>query len=258
MKSVISLFIFFCFQLVAFGQVLNEVKEKREKYPTYFALQLRGLIPNKFSEQKLNTVFNDTLTSSIYQKNGFSFGGIIRKRYTKSLGVETGLNLSKRYYDLTVSVPDSGLAFNKDFSFTTFELPVNGLVFIQLTNKFFANAGLGVSAIYKPSSVGVLFKEGKNAFTLGGIAYRKFNFNINAQLGFEFASEKSGTFYLGGSAHIPLTPLFAYVAHYSYANSDFASAVVYDQRSPFFTVDLRFYFPTIRNKGNQPLKGPIE
>lgn len=248
---------FSCF--FAFGQ---EVQEKREKFPSHFAFQLRGLIPNKFSEPRTNTIFNDTLTSSITQNYGFSFGGVIRRRYTDGLGIEIGLNLSKRYYSLTTAVPDSNLFFDKKFAFTSFELPVNGLVFIKLSERVFTNAGLGASIIYKPSSVSVNgeggFKEGKNEFSLAGIIVNKFNVNINAQLGFEYESDRKGIFYLGGSAHIPTAPLFYFLARYGYANSDIGTALVYEQRSPFFTVDLRYYFPTIRNKGEQPLKGPIE
>jgi hypothetical protein len=240
----------------AFGQ---EIKEVREKFPTHFAFQLRGLVPNKFSEQRTNTVFNDTLTSSIKSKYGFSFGGVIRRRYTDRLGIEMGLNICKRYYDVSTGIPDSNQFFTKDFAFTNFELPVNGLVFIKLSERFYTNAGLGISAIYKPSSVAAEeFKENKGEFSMAGIVEKKFNLNINAQLGFEFVSDRSGIFYLGGSAHIPTGTLFYFYSKYNYANSDIFSAVVYNQRSPFFTLDLRFYFPTIKNKGDQPLRGPIE
>ncbi len=259
MKHFFSFFLFLFIFSIVLGQ---EVREKREKFPTHFAFQFRGLIPNKFSEPRTNEVSNDTLTSSITQNYGFSFGGIIRRRYTDRLGVEVGLNLSKRYYGVSTSVPDSNLSFDKSFAFTTFELPLNGLVFIKLSEKVFTNAGLGFSAIYKPSSVSTDgtggFKEGSNEFSMAGIIENKFNFNINAQLGFEYESEKNGKFYLGGSAHIPTSHLFTFVSIYGISNSDIATAVTYEQRSPFFTIDLRYYFPTIRNKGDQPLKGPIE
>lgn len=256
MKFVLLLFIFFLTNVYTFGQ---EIKEKKEKYPTHFGIQVRGLFPNKFSEQKTNTIFNDTLRSSITQKNGFSFGGIIRRRYTDRLGVEIGLNLSKRYFDVSTGIPDSNQFFKKDFAFTNFELPLNGLVFIKLSDRVYSNAALGLSAIYKPSSVASeQFKEAKGEFSMAGIVENKFNVNINAQLGFEFVSDKNGSIYLGGSAHIPTGTFFYFYSKYTYANSDVFSAVVYNQRSPFFTVDLRFYFPTIKNKGEQPLKGPIE
>lgn len=258
MKFFCTFFVLSALTYSAFGQV---IKEAREKYPTHFAFQLRGLIPNKFSEPKSNTVFNDTLTSTITQKNGFSFGGVIRRRYTDRLGVEMGLNLCKRYYDVSTGIPDSNQFFSKDFAFTNFELPINGLVFIKLSERNFASAALGVTAIYKPSSVAAEeFKENKGEFSMAGIVEQKFNLNLNAQLGFEFVSDKKGIFYVGGSAHIPLTPLLYFYSKYkyNYANSDISTAVVYEQRSPFFTVDLRFYFPTIKNKGEQPLRGPIE
>jgi hypothetical protein len=256
-------FIFFlpvlCMATSVFGQM---VKEKREKFPSHFAFQVRGLVPNKFSEPRTNTVFNDTLRSSITSNYGFSFGGIIRRRYTDRLGIEVGLNLSKRYYGLTTALPDSNLYFERGFAFTTFELPLNGLVFVKLSERVFTNAALGASIIYKPSSVSVGgkagFKEGKNEFSIAGIVEQKFNINLNAQLGFEYLSDKKGIFYFGGSAHIPTAPLFYFLSRYSYANSDVNSAVVYNQRSPFFTFDLRYYFPTIKNKGDQPLRGPIE
>jgi hypothetical protein len=256
MKSILLFFLFSLANASVFGQ---EIKEKKEKFPSHFAFQLRGLIPNKFSEPKTNTVFNDTLTSSITQKNGFSFGGVIRTRYADRFGVELGLTICKRYFDVSTGIPDSGLFFSKDFAFTNFELPVNGLVFIQLSERVFTNAGLGISAVYKPSSVAAReFKENKSEFSMAGIVQNKFNLNINAQLGFEYVSDKNGAFYIGGSAHIPLSRLFYFYSKYTYANSDVFSAVVYEQKSPFFTFDVRYYFPTIKNKGMQPLRGPIE
>ena len=61
-------------------------ENESEKYPTSFALQIRGLAHNRFVEPSILTQTNDTVISSIGMRNGFSFGGVIRRRYTDELG----------------------------------------------------------------------------------------------------------------------------------------------------------------------------
>ena len=233
---------------------------EREKFPTSFAIQIRGLAHNRFSEASTLTLTNDTVISSIGMRNGFSFGGVIRRQYTDELGIELGLIHNKRYYNLASSPTDTNVTYTSDFAFTNYELPVKGLVFVKFSQSVFANVGLGMTALYKPSSVYVQVNDlpVKRSVSFEGNAYRKFGFNVDAQIGVEYRTRNSGTFYLGGSASIPTSPLFAFISVYRSQNE----SVRVDQgefvRSPYFTLDLRYYFPKIRNKGDQPNKGLLD
>lgn len=257
----ITAIILFLGSLTAFSQE-GLKKEEREKYPTSFAIQLRGLVNNRAIEGPL-VLTNDINTSTIEMRNGFSFGGIIRRRFTDNLGVELGLNHTKRFFDLEGVIHGENATITGEFAQTNFELPVNGLVFIKFSQKFYGSAGLGVSTIYKPSSVTkeIVDKVNDRKFAFFGFSDKnKIDFNVNAQFGFEYRTEKYGTMYIGGGASIPTGPMFEFVSAYADEGNG-NNITTYESgniSSPFFSLDLRFYFPKIRNKGVQPNKGPIE
>ena len=248
--------------LIAFSLQAQEEDERvvKEKYPTSFAFQFSGLLNNKFIESSPISLLNDTVISSIGMNYGFSFGGIIRRQFTDALGIEIGLKHNKRFFNVSGTVLDTNVTYKTDFAFTNYELPVMGLVFIQFSKEVFASAGLGFTAIYKPSSVYVQVNDVpvKRSFSFEGYAYQKFGFNANAQFGFEWRSERSGIFYIGGAASIPTSPLFSFVSVYRSPNEGVRVQQGEFVRSPFFSIDLRYYFPKVKNKGVQPNKGPIE
>ncbi len=258
MKYACLVFLFLSTCAWAQDEELN--KKEREKYPTSFALQIRGLTNNRFIEPNEISLNNDTVISSIGSRYGFSFGGIIRRRYTESLGIELGLHHVKRYYNVSGSLPDSNLNLSGRFAFTNYELPINGLVFVKFSEEFFANVGLGITTIYKPSSIlkQLEDKTVNKSFSFEGYAYRKFGFNINAQAGIEYKTEKSGTFYFGAAASIPTSPLFAFISVYRNPENGIRTDQGTFIRSPYFSVELRYYFPKIKNTGQQPNRGPIE
>lgn len=254
-----TLLFFLLVTFYSFAQVDGD-KSEFEKFPTTFALQLRGLANNRVLEGSLIEMNNDTVLSSIGMRNGFSFGGIIRRQYTDNLGIELGLIHNKRYFDLSGSILDTNATYSGDFAFTNYEIPIMGLAFVKFSERLFANVGLGFSTLYKPSGVQVKLvdQDAKRAFSFEGNAFNKFSFNVNAQVGLEYRTERKGTFYLGGSASIPTSPLFAYIVVYESPKQGIRTDQGVYIRSPFFTLDLRYYFPKIKNKGIQPNKGPIE
>lgn len=235
-------------------------ENESEKYPTSFALQIRGLAHNRFVEPSILTQTNDTVISSIGMRNGFSFGGVIRRRYTDELGFEIGLIHNKRYFNLSSSPTDTNVTYTSHFAFTNYELPVKGLVFVKFSNSIFVNVGLGMTALYKPSSVYVQVDDlpVKRSASFEGYAFRKFGFNVDAQIGVEYRTRNSGIFYLGGSASIPTSPLFAFISVYRSQNECIRVDQAQFIRSPYFTLDLRYYFPKIRNKGDQPNKSLLD
>lgn len=256
MKKLYTFVVLFAFQ--AFGQ--EEIKSEKEKFPTSFAFQVRGLANNRVMEGPVTELNNDTVLSTIRMRNGFSFSAIIRQQFTDNLGLEIGLIHNKRYYDVSGSVLNGNSAYGTDFAFTNYEIPVNGLAFIRFSRKVYSNVGLGVSFVYKPSNVyaRVADFDANRSFTFEGFAFKRFNLNINGQYGVEYRSEKAGTFYLGGSLSIPTAPLFSFISVYKSPDEGIRTDQGITMRSPYFSIDLRYYLPKIKNKGIQPNQGPIE
>lgn len=232
-------------------------QESKDKLPTYFGIQVRPVFPTKFIGDKITSLSGDGLESTITQRLGFGFGGTIRANITKLIAVESGINFTQRYFDLTVAVPDSNVYAENKMGFIEYDIPINALIYIQLSDEIFMNASLGVAVTYKPTDVRVQNRPGgKHYFSLYGIRDNSLGFDLNANLGFEYRTEKSGFFYLGGSARVPFAPLFNYAVFYDYdANSTLISGPV---DGSFLTLDFKYFFPLIKNKGPQFQKGPIE
>lgn len=232
-------------------------QEKEDKLPTYFGIQLRPVFPTKFIGDPVTSVSGDGFESSISQRLGFGFGGTVRANVTKLIAIESGINFTQRYFDLSVALPDSNVYGSESMTFLEYDVPINALVYIQLSDEIFMNASLGVAVTYKPTDTRVQIRpEGKHYFALYGLRNNSVGFDLNANLGFEYRTKKSGFFYIGGSARVPFQPLFQYAAFYNYdANSNLLSA---DVDGSFLTLDFKYFFPLIKNRGKQFLNGPIE
>jgi hypothetical protein len=130
------------------------------------------------------------------------------------------------------------------------------LVYIQMGKQVFMNASLGLALTFKPTDVGILTKPGgSNLFYHTGLVKRKTGFDINANIGFEYRTKKSGFFYLGGSGRVPLAPLFQMIAQYKYQG--IKTTVSGNIDGSYLSIDLKYFFPNIRNRGVQFTHGPI-
>lgn len=238
---------------VSFAQRSN----RRERVPSYFGLQVRPVFPTRFIGEPTLDLVQDNFSTQINQKIGFSFGGTVRAGLTKLLALETGINYTQRQFEVNMSVPDSGVSASNDLTFITYDIPINGLVYIQLSERFYMNASLGILLAFKPSNVGILTTPGgKHTFTHTGKINGRTGFDLNANIGFEYRTEKSGFFYIGGSGRVPFKPLFEMIAQYKYdgiTNTQYGEV-----DGSFLSIDFKYFFPNINNKGPQFQLGPIE
>jgi hypothetical protein len=119
------------------------------------------------------------------------------------------------------------------------------------------NASLGVALTYKPSNIGILTTPGgKHTFTHTGRVNSKFGFELNANVGFEYRTEKNGFFYIGGSGRVPFKPIFDMIAQYKY--DGIKTTLFGEVDGSFLSIDIKYFFPNINNKGLQFKPGPIE
>lgn len=250
-------FIFlFLIAFTAFGQ------KKKERVPSYFGLQVRPIFPTQFiGSSTTNFIQNDgesvLYNSTLTQKIGYSFGGTVRAGLTKLIAIETGINFYNRNFNIDMEMPDSSIMATNDIKFISYDVPLNALFYIKLAEKWYMNASIGVSVNFKPTDVAVVTKPGgDNEFQHIGVAKNKFGFDFNANVGFEFRTEKRGFFYLGGTANVPFAPLFEMIVNYS--NQGYKSQVIEPVDGSFLSVDFKYFFPNIKNKGVQFQNGPIE
>lgn len=253
MKNITIILIVFINQ-VSFSQIKPD---KKEKFPSYFGLQIRPVFPTRFIGNPETILIQNEFASTITQKIGYSFGGTVRAGFTKLLAFETGINFTQRNFDIKMSIVDSNVYATNNLSFICYDIPLNVLVYVQLSEDIYMNASLGAAMTYYPTSVGVLtLPGGSNSFTHTGAISKKVGFDLNANFGFEYRTKKSGFFYIGGSGRIPFKPIFDIIAQYTYQG--YKNTIYGSIDGSFLALDIKYFFPNIKNKGPQFIEGPIQ
>lgn len=246
--------------LFGIDPIFSQLGEKKEKFPILFGLQARILQPSEFLGPRTSSLLDGGFSSSLNQKTGFSYGALIRADYTKSISLEVGLNYIQRQFNAQMNYTDSvtSISDSNKLTFINYEIPLTGIVKIQMGQKLFATAGLGPSFSYKPTNVALIDQPGgPHTFYHSGTV-KKFGIDLNAQIGFEFRTRKSGIYYIGGAVKVPTSYLFNWGGKYSKQNSSQYFIDFTKVNGAFLTIDLRYYLPKIKNSGLQFIKGPIE
>jgi hypothetical protein len=143
MARLVFLFLYIGFYQTSVAQ--------RERFPSYFGLQVRPIFPTRFIGEPTLSLSEGNFSTQINQRIGYSFGGTVRAGLTKTIAFETGINFNQRHFSVDMSVPDSGVVASNDLTFINYDSPINWLVYIQLSESIFMNASLGVALTYNPS-----------------------------------------------------------------------------------------------------------
>ena len=216
-----------------------------------------GLIFSLTAQQKVTTVgiqFKPILSSELINtgpqtekvgnigfelkpKGGYSFGMVVRKGLTKQLSIESGINFSRRNYDL--SITNDSLNFNgtSDFSYIIYEIPIMGLVYVQLGQQTYLNTAFGVAFNFLPSdwdSYDYYFEHysARKSWVLPSLL---------ANIGFEYRTYEKGYFYLGFSYNRPFSEITTAGVLYKIDNAEQARTF-FDVNGSYLTLDLRYFF----------------
>lgn len=244
-NQIITLLLFF--QLFTVGQYVHA----QDKITT-FGVFLRPSFPNQFFRTGPIDFSDSNIDYSIVQQSGISFGGIIRKGFTKRLSFETGIVYTKRNYDLTLT--DTTFTGRGEYSIIGYEIPLTALVFIQLGQQLWMNVGLGPGIEFYPSDI----YSDDDFYAHYGAREQTFNGALNASLGFEFRTKKSGYFYLGFNYHRSFSPIYTSVVEY-YPSRDFSIPYTSIGRTQlqgdYFGIDFRYFFHEDPEKKKKKVTG---
>ncbi|HRH39434.1 MAG TPA: hypothetical protein PK760_13870 [Flavobacteriales bacterium] len=186
------------------------------------------------------TLKTDHLLYRTALTGGLAFGMSVRVGITKSISLETGLGSIRRNYDFSFYNDTSGYEETGRIRYAGYELPITGLVYIRLGQKTWMNTAMGLSLDFYPSDAEALVKEGSIYI------FRKSWMQAGAlgNLGFEYRSLKSGTWYIGATYHRPFNEMALADLTWNYFGPPAAHA--YTQRmklnGSYLTLDLRYYF----------------
>lgn len=248
----------FLFSLITSQNFAQKKNKTNRQVENYFGLQFKPIIPFSFVGDQAFELKEEQFESTVSPAFGYYYGGAVRIGLTKLLAIETGISYIRRNYNVEYRVPDSSLVAKNSLGFVSFEIPLDFLVYIKLGQQFYMNTSVGVSGNFNPSNIRSLINpSGKHLFIFEGRRMHFFDFNIDANIGFEYRTERSGAFYLGISARIPFAHKLLIATEYRY---DTQKVVAFDKiRGSVFGIDLKYFFPLNQKKAESPfMKGPIE
>lgn len=180
-------------------------------------------------------------TSTYSFTGGLGFGGVVRVKLTDFWNIETGIHYTRQRYELDFLDQVTGAADQSALSVISYELPVKGLVYIQLGEQVFANVALGLSADFIASNVEAFGLD--NNYSFGAIRRSTARAALLGGLGVEFRTEEDGYFYLGGSFHRPFgDTMFSQVTYFRDGTPPplGAGGTI---SGAYFSIDLRYFFP---------------
>lgn len=230
------------------------------KVPSYFGLQVKPILPTKFiGNSELKQELNGFKTT-FKQSTGYSFGAVVRAGLTKTIAIETGLNYNQRVFDIDMSLADSNLFLKNDMKHVSYDLPIKGLFYIRLAEKWYMSTAIGGNISYNPTNVRVTTNTGTlSQFVHTGLA-RKLFFEFGANVGFEFRTEKDGFFYLGGVASVPFNSIMFLRSSYVYQGYHITIDAENEGKvdGSYLSLEFKYFFPNIKAKKKIFQEGPIE
>jgi hypothetical protein len=228
-KGIVCCIVFF---LLSFS---NTCLLAQEKIITA-GFQFKPIFSSDFFNTGPQNQVNNGVDFTIKPKSGYCAGMVIRKGITNTVSMETGINFVKRNYALTIK--NSELNETTDFGIVSYEIPLQGLVFIQLSDYIFMDVALGLSLDFYPSDI----RTNDSYFEHYSARRSWFAPSVLANVGWEYRTEKSGYFYLGASYHKPFNYTFYSYLLYPERAVPTAQAEMKLQGN-YLTADIRYFFP---------------
>lgn len=202
--------------------------------------QFKPLFSSKFFNTGPESRVVSDKSFTVDPRGGFSMGMVLRRGFTNTLSFETGINYVRRNYDVKIT-GDTIAAVSTDFRMISYDIPLLGMVFIQLSDKIFMDVGMGLSIDFFPSD---LRKKGED-FEIYSAKKEWIMPAVLANLGWEYRTEKSGYFYLGASYHRPFDYIHGLYVGYPDLrplSSSIKTEPPITLSGNFLTFDLRYFF----------------
>lgn len=212
-----------------------------QKDVTTFGVQLKPIVPMSIIGFDEETIKDNNVDFNLSARNGYSFGMVARRGFTKMLSVEGGINITKRNFDLVILDGDN--QNTSQFAFTTYDIPLLALLYVQLGENMYMNTAFGVSIDFLPTD----WKSSDEYFRHVSLREGWLIPSMLANVGFEYRTYKSGYFYIGASYHRPVKDFTQTDVGY-YRNGNSFDLYKYDAFASFnldgsyLTLDFRYFF----------------
>ena len=216
-------------------------QKQKEPIELTAGIELRGLIPVSFftMDSVVLREENNNFNAVYSYTGGIGFGGVIRVKFTDFWNLETGIYYTRRNFKYQVR--DPSVDFDESTIMTTvgYEIPIKGLVYIQMSDKIFMDVALGVSADFFASDTEI------QQLNYNVVAFKHdwVKLGVLGSVGAEYRTEEDGFFYLGATFHQPFGNIYSTQVNYSRDGvppSYFRNGEI---DGTYFSIDFRYLFP---------------
>ncbi|MCB0480519.1 MAG: hypothetical protein KDC83_03760 [Flavobacteriales bacterium] len=210
---------------------------------TTFGLQLKPMIGGSLINEGDPSKTENNVEFAYDKLFGFSGGMVIRHGFTKMFSIESGLSFVQRNFKMRINDEANNYQFEQEFGIVGYELPVLGLVYIQLSQQVFMNTSFGMAFDLFPSDVAVFEEE--NRVIMEGTRESWIQAALTANIGWEWRTKEKGSFYIGGTYHRTFGDSFGFLAAYDYKPLDPASSETISLvkvNGNYLTLDFRYFF----------------
>lgn len=204
---------------------------------TTFGLQFKPIISSEIINTGAESIRSGALEFTIEPNQGYSFGMVIRKGITDQINLESGINYTKRNYNLSIVNDTLNLNGNSSFSYVIYEIPVLALIYVRMGQNVYMNNAFGMSFNFLPSD----WESFDNYFTHFSQRKSWVVPSLLANMGVEYRTYDKGYFYLGFSYHRPFTEITTAGIGYRENNLEKENAF-FDISGNYLTIDLRYFF----------------
>ena len=169
---------------------------------------------------------------------------VVRRGLTRNWSVESGICMVQRNYTLHFNHPEFSGEKELRFRYIAYEIPMQALVFVKLSDRLFMNASAGASIDLYPSNVESSTYQYRD--TLRFDFYQKtykqswIQLALLANYGFEWRTPDKGYFYLGASYHRPFRAIGTTAVLFE-LNGDPARTTT-RLGGNYLTADFRYFF----------------
>ena len=204
-----------------------------------FGLSYRPLIPNSLFTGENIDFQTDTLSVNVSNKFGNSFGMVIRTDFTERWSLETGIHQTRRNFWIEAEGVDTALSTRFDLGMVTYEIPIQLLYYVRLSDQVYMNAMAGISINFFPTNHSKVSPDFQ--FLAQSLRREWVGGALVANVGFEYRTERSGYFYLGASLNRSLLPISTMAVAFNFQPYNISVARA-NLPGHYLTLDLRYFF----------------
>lgn len=245
--------------LIVFILSTISIAQNNLNVSSLFGIQYKPIMAGEFVGRSTTSLNTNNFATEFKQQLGHSYGANIRLSLTPKISLETGIHLVRRNYSVNFNLRDSNLQSSKSLSFYNYDLPAIPYIFIKLSDKIFLANGIGPVFVFSMSDVATQEVASNSIkFIAEGRRTHRFAIDLSTNLGFELRTDKNGVFYIGGNARIPFAPIFTVAGIAEIKSNTTKKVIIGNMSGTYISFELRYYFPSNKNKQEEILKGPID